>query len=171
MTVGLIRVRGAGPALVVGALLLATAVPGGQRRRGGGDADAGAPVATNTILNHPDRYYGKPLTVSAGVEQVLSATAFLVDQRKAAGDKGVVAIGQPILVIAPTLATPLDQAQYLLLKGQLARFDAATMGQLVPGYRLDLTPALTARYQGQPVLLATSVLDSTYHELAKKPGS
>ena len=171
MTIGFIRVRLAGPALVVGALLLATALPGAQRRRGGGDADAGAPVATNTILSRPDLYYGKAVTVSAGVAQVLSATAFLVDQRKAAGDKGVVAVGQPILVIAPTLTGPIDQSHYLLLKGQLAKFEPAALTQLAPGYQLDLTPELRARYQGQPVLLATSVLDSTYRELAKKPGS
>jgi hypothetical protein len=40
---------------------------------------------------------------------------------------------------------------------------------VAPGYDLDLAPELGARYQGQPVLFATSVINSTYVELAKKP--
>src|SRR5258708_37767043 len=95
---------------VAATLLLAlSAAPSAQRRRGGADPNAGVPVATNAIVENPDAYYGKRVTISAGVEQILSKSAFLVDQRKAVGQKETTAIGKPILVIAPYLSTPLDQ--------------------------------------------------------------
>ncbi len=53
----------------------------------------------------------------------------------------------------------------------MVKFDAAAIATAAPGYQLDLTPDLAAQYQGQPVLMATSVVDSTYVELTKKPAS
>jgi hypothetical protein len=171
MTFNTARVHGT-PALAVTAmLLLASAMPSAQRRRGGGDADTGAPVATNTILAHPEVYFGKPVTISAGVEQVLSATTFVVDQRKAVDAKTVAAIGKPILVLAPTLIAPVTGKRYLLMKGQVVKFDVAALAKLAPDYTLDLTPELAAKYQGQPVLMATSVIDATYVELTNKPAA
>jgi hypothetical protein len=153
--------------VITAMLLVAVAAPNAQRRRGGGDADAGAPIATNTIVANPQVYYGKPVTITAGVEQVLSKTVFVVDQRKAVSAKEVQAIGKPILVVAPTLIGAVEQKRYLLMKGQIVKFDAAALAKLAPGYELDLASDVAASYQGQPVLIATSVLDSTYVELTK----
>jgi hypothetical protein len=161
-------VAGAVLALIgVGALTIAT--PSAQRRRGGDSAAFGVPVATNTILESPDQYYGKLVTVSAGLEQVVSRTAFVVDQRKVVGGSEVQPAGMPILVIAPYLTGKLEPRKYLLVRGQLVRFDPQAISRVAAGYTLDLTPDLTARYAGRPVLVATSVLDSTYTELARKP--
>jgi cytochrome c556 len=158
------------PLALAGATLIAmSALPSAQRGRGGGGAAAnGLPVATNTILEHPEEYYGKQVTISAGVEQVLSKTAFLIDQWKAVGPSEVKSIGKPILVIAPYLSASLTQRNYLMVRGQLVKFDPATMTQVAADYKLDLAPELRARYQGQPVLVATSVINSTYAELARK---
>ena len=43
------------------------------------------PLATNTILRNPEVYYGKQITVSAGVDHMLSKIAFVVDQWKMTG--------------------------------------------------------------------------------------
>lgn len=149
-------------------LMLATAEPSAQRRD---NATFGAPIATNTILQSPDEYYGKLVTISAGVEGVLSRTAFLVDQRRAAGPGDVKAIGKPILVLAPYLTAPLAPTQkgYLLLRGQIVKLDAAAIARVAEGYTLDLAPEVIAKYQGQPILVATSVLDNVYAELGRKP--
>src|SRR6266511_5868842 len=83
-------------------VMLTTAAPSAQRGRNRAtDVSLGLPVATNAILQNPDAYYGKPVTISAGVEEILSKTAFLIDQRKALGATEVKAIGKPILMIAP----------------------------------------------------------------------
>jgi cytochrome c556 len=157
------------PLVAAVTLLILTAASPGAQRRGNDNTSQGAPVATNTILQNPDAYYGKPVTMSAAVEQVLSRTAFLVDQRKAVSAKEVKAIGQPILVIAPYLTGALDEKNYLLMRGEIVKFDPAALARVAAGYTLDLAPDVGAKYQGQPVLVATSVIDSRYTELAKKP--
>jgi cytochrome c556 len=149
-------------------LTMTMAAPGAQRRRAD-NASEGMPVATNVIVQNPDAYFGKLITVSAGVDQILSKTAFVVDQRKAVGAREVKAIGTPILVIAPYLTGPLDQKTYLLIHGQIVKFDQAAIARLEPAYTIDLAPEVGAKYQGQPVLVATSVINAAFTELAKKP--
>jgi hypothetical protein len=157
-------------AVVAGvAVVAAIATPSAQRRRGNDNTAQGAPVATNTIVQAPDGYYGKLVTVSAGVERVLSKTAFVVDQRKAVGLTGVKPSGRPLLVIAPYLNAPLDPKHYLIVRGQVVRFEPAAIAQVAPGYTLDLPADAGSKFQGQPVLVATAVLDSTYTDLAKRP--
>jgi hypothetical protein len=55
------------------------------------------------------------------------------------------------------------------MKGEIVKFDPPTMAKLVSDYELDLAPEIGMKFAGQPVLVATSVLDSRYTELAKKP--
>jgi len=127
------------------------------------------PLATNTILRNPDAYYGKQVTVSAGVDQMLSQTAFLVDQWKMTGPNEVKPVGSPMLVVAPYLTGTLDHRNYLLVRGELLKFDTAAIARVAAEYKIDLGPELWAKYQGRPMLLAASVINSTYAELAKKP--
>jgi hypothetical protein len=151
-------------------LIVMAAVPSAQRgRRGGADANQGVPVATNAIVQNPSAYYGKQVTVSAGVAQMLSKTAFLVDQWKAAGPNDVQPIGKPILVIAPYLTASLDQKNYLLIRGEIVKLDPTAIARVAADYKLNLEPEIGAKYLGQPVLLTTSVVNSTYTELARKP--
>jgi len=149
-------------------LTMTMAAPGAQRRRAD-TASEGMPVATNVIVQNPDAYYGKLVTVSAGVDQILSKTAFVIDQRKAVGANEVKTIGAPILVIAPYLTGPIDQKTYLLMRGQIVRFDPAAVARVEPGYEIDFAPEVGAKYQGQPVLVAMSVVNAAFTELAKKP--
>jgi hypothetical protein len=156
----------------VGLLIIVLSVaPSAQRGRrgGGGNAAAGLPVATNTILKNPAAYYGKQITISAGVDHMLTKTAFLVDQWKMTGPNAVAPIGQPVLVVAPYLTASLDQRNYLLVRGELVKLDTAALARVASEYKLDLGPDLWAEYQGQPMLLAASVINSTYTEMAKKP--
>jgi hypothetical protein len=81
----------------------------------------------------------------------------------------VKAVGKPILVIAPYLTSSLDQKKYFLVRGQVVKFEPSAVAKLAPGYVLDLPQDVGAKYMGQPVLVASSVLNSTYVELAKKP--
>ena len=156
---------------VAGILCVAlSAAAAAQRgRRGGGNAAAGLPLATNTILQNPTAYYGKQITISAGVDRMLTPTAFLVDQWKMTGPKEVQPVGKPVLVVAPYLTNTLDQRNYLIVRGELLKFDTAAIARVASEYKLDLGPELWAKYQGRPILIAASVLNSTYMELAKKP--
>jgi hypothetical protein len=100
---------------------------------------------------------------------MVSKTTFLMDQQKAAGPNDVKPIGKPILVIAPYLTSSLDQKKYFLVRGQVVKLEPSALAKLAPDYVLDLPQEVGAKYMGQPVLVASSVLNSTYAELAKKP--
>ncbi|HLG57829.1 MAG TPA: hypothetical protein VI485_20965 [Vicinamibacterales bacterium] len=157
------------PVAMAATMLMMLAEPSAQRRNRGDNSAQGVPVATNTILQYPEGYYGKLVTISAGVEQMLSKTTFLVDQRKAVGAHEVQSVGAPILVIAPYLTSSLEEKQYLLMRGQIVKLEPAALARLATDYTLDLAPEVSAKYQGQPVLLAASVINSRSAELGKKP--
>jgi hypothetical protein len=149
--------------------LVATLSLHAQRRGRNDNSSFGAPIATNTLADNPAPYFGKVVTISAGVEEVLSTTAFVVDQRKMVGPTAVKAIGKPILVIAPYMTSALDHKNYLLMRGEVIKLDSLAIARMASEYKVDLAQAVTEKYQGLPVLLATSVLNSTYTELARKP--
>jgi hypothetical protein len=153
-------------------VILAAAVPVSAqrgRRAGGGNAAAGLPLATTAILRNPEVYYGKQITVSAGVEHMLTKTAFVVDQWRMTGPNEVAPIGKPILVVAPYLTSSLPEHTYMLMRGELIRLDTAAVARVAAEFKIDLGPDLWSKYQGQPLLLAASVINGTYTELAKKP--
>jgi cytochrome c556 len=152
-----------------GALILGAVATTDAQRRGGRDNSAqGQPVATNTVIENPEPYYGKLVTISAGVDEMLSKTAFVVDQRKMVGTTKVVPAGQPMLVIAPYLSASFDQNQYLMLRGQIVKYDSAAVAKAA-GVAVDLAPEIAAKYQGKPVLVASSVVNSVSLELNRKP--
>src|SRR6478736_3478194 len=70
------------------------------------------PVATNTVNANPDAYYGQGVTITAAVDQVLSKSAFAVDQRRVAGAP---APSKPtdVLVLVPNLQSPVDPKSYV----------------------------------------------------------
>jgi hypothetical protein len=157
--------------LLIGAALafVLTAGVDAQRRRGNDNSAFGAPVATNTIVDAPDQFFGKLVTITAGVEQMVSKTTFLMDQQKMAGPTEVKAVGKPILVIAPYLTSWLDEKKYFLVRGQIVKFEPSALTAVAPNYVLDLPADVGVKYIGQPVLVASSVLNSTYAELARRP--
>ncbi len=170
MTVNRARIRRAVP-VAAGVMVMAALVTlDAQRGRGGGGGNAaeGVPVATTAIAEHPDAYYGKPITVSAGLERMLSSTAFTVDQHMATGATEVKAVGAPLLVVAPYLNAAVDQKNYILIHGQLAKLDAAELAKIRADYKLELPPEISGKYLGQPVLVATSVRNYVFAEIGKK---
>ena len=151
------------------ALLLASTAATDAQRRNRDNTTQGLPVATTSLVRTPEAYYDKLVTISAGVDRVLSKTMFVVDQRKAASATSVAGIGSPVLVVAPFLDRPLSPNSYLQIKGQLMKFGSASFARLATSYTPDIDAEAEAAYDGQPVLVASSVLDSTYKELALRP--
>jgi hypothetical protein len=146
-----------------------TANVNAQRRRGNDNSSFGTPVATNTIVDAPEAFVGKLVTVTAGVERMTSKTSFLIDQQRASGSNEVKAIGKPLLVIAPYLTVSLEQKKYFLVRGQVVTLAPEALSRIAPDYVLDLPDEVSATYLGKPVLVASSVLNTTYAELARKP--
>lgn len=155
--------------LLVVIVVLSAPAAAQRGRRGGANANLGLPVATNTVLENPDAYYGKQITISAGVARMVSKNAFLLDQWKAAGPNAVEPLGRTVLVVAPYLTSALEHRHYLLVRGELLKFDTAAVARVSAQYKLDIAPDLWSEFHGQPMLLAVSVVNSTFTELAKKP--
>jgi len=147
---------------------------GGQR---GGAQPAGqpaappakplVPVATNTVNANPDAYYGQGVTITAAVDQVLSKSAFAVDQRRVAGAP---APNKPtdVLVLVPNLQSPVDPKSYVTVMGELVKFDPAEVAKKAKDYKIDLPPDAIAKYTGRPALIATSVITDKFVDLAKR---
>jgi cytochrome c556 len=121
------------------------------------------PVAASSVYNTPDVYVNEYLTMTAAVEKNLSKTAFSVDQDKTK------ATGKEVLVIAPTLQKAADANTYVTVIGQMIKFDANEVAAKLKDYQIDLSPEDMARFQGKPVVLATSVIDIGGIDIAKKP--
>lgn len=145
----------------------------GQPPAGRGDQPAAAqqkpvvPVATNTVNAHPDQYVGQTVTMTAAVDQVLSKSAFSVDQQRVAGapaPKGPT----DVLVLVPTLQSPVDPKSYVTVMGELVKFDPAEVTKKAKDYKLDLPPDVAAKYAGRPTLIATSVINEKFTDLAKR---
>jgi len=125
------------------------------------------PVATNTVNSNPDAYYGQGVTITASVEQILSKSAFAVDQRRVAGAP---APQKPtdVLVLVPTLQSPVDPKSYVTVMGELVKFDPAEVAKKAKDYKIDLPPDAVAKYAGRPALIATSVITDKFVDLAKR---
>jgi cytochrome c556 len=141
--------------------------PAGQQQPAAPAAKPLVPVATNTVNANPDAYYGQGVTITAAVEQVLSKSAFAVDQRRVAGAP---APSKPtdVLVLVPTLQSPVDPKSYVTVMGELVKFDPAEIAKKAKDYKLDLPADVIAKYNGRPALIAHSVITDKFVDLAKR---
>lgn len=168
-------------ALVAFALLIALhAVPRAQQPPAANPAPAApapaasapprplVPVATNTVTAHPDAYYGQAVTINAAVEQILSKSAFSVDQRRVGAAADVKRTPTDVLVLVPTIQSPVELNAYVTVMGELVKFDPAEITRKAKDYKLDLPADVVAKYSGRPALLATSVINEKFVDLAKR---
>jgi len=125
------------------------------------------PVATNTVNANPDTYYGQGVTITASVEQILSKSAFSVDQRRVGGAPAP-AKPTDVLVLVPTLQSPVDPKSYVTVMGELVKFDPAEVAKKAKDYKIDLPPDVLAKYMGRPAMIATSVITEKFVDLAKR---
>jgi cytochrome c556 len=138
------------------------ASPPGAAPAPGTPAKPWVPVAASTLAAHPDAYYGENVSMTGTVEQLLSKFAFSVDQGKARSG------GKEVLVVAPTLQMPVDASTYVTVLGEVVKFDPAEIGKKAKDYKNDLQPEVAAKYQGQPAIIATSVINAAGLDIAKR---
>jgi hypothetical protein len=121
------------------------------------------PVAASSLVLNPDLYVGEHVSMMASVEQMLTPTTFSVDQDKTRST------GKDVLVIAPTLQTPVELNAYVTVIGDVVAFDPADIATRLKNYSLDLSPELVARFRGKAVVIATSVINAALEDVAKAP--
>ena len=119
------------------------------------------PSSASTLAAKPENFYGQIVTIYAAVEQKLAPTAFSVDQDKTKST------GQEVVVLATRLHEAVEANAYVTVIGEVVRTDAAEIAKKArPG-----TPALPAdvlaKYAGKPLILATSVVNGAFTDLAR----
>ena len=129
-------------------------------------AQAGArplvPMTASSLLRNPQAHMGDNVSLMATVDALLSKTAFTVDQ------DATKTAAQVLLVIAPTLSAAPVLNEYVTVQGDVIKFDPAEIAKRNKTYTLDLSADLIAKYQGQPMILATAVVNPKLVDLAKR---
>ena len=151
--------------VVAGCAVLLASVAVRAQRGGGGGAGGGAnlvPVAASSLAAHPEIYVGQQVSMLGTVQKSISKTAFTVGQ-------GKTPMKQDVLVIAPNLQSAPDDNAYVTVVGDAIKFDPAEISRRLRGYTLDLPPDMVEKYKGQPVVLATAVINAANTDIAKKP--
>jgi cytochrome c556 len=118
------------------------------------------PLVASTLANKPDAYYGETVTMMAVVDQTLSPTAFSVDQDKAKRT------GKDVLVLAPRLNEPLEVNTYVTVIGEVVKFDPADAK--VKDRLAGFAPDALASWTGKPAVVATSVINASMNDVARR---
>jgi hypothetical protein len=154
-------------AVTATALIVVGASVGAWRAQGPGGGGGGGrpmvPLSAGSLILAPDAHYGENVSMTAAVEQILTKTTFTVDQDKTKST------GKDILIIAPTLQSPVSANTYITIVGEVVKFDPADIARRARGYTLDLSSDLVERYRGKPAVLATSIVTADLTDIAKKP--
>jgi cytochrome c556 len=124
------------------------------------------PVAASTLAANPDPYYGQFVSLIGAVDQALSKLAFSIDQN---AQKAAKTAEEDVLILAPTLHTPVEADTYVTVLGEVVRFEPADLADKLKPPALDLAPDVAARYRGRPAVLATAVITAALVDLAKLP--
>ncbi|MBP7779374.1 MAG: hypothetical protein KA371_19825 [Acidobacteria bacterium] len=117
------------------------------------------PVAASSVAARPDQWVGEYVAMTGIVEASLGAMAFTVDQdkTKAAPD---------VLVLAHRMSDPVAPNTYVTVIGLLMKYDPADVAAKSKAHAHDLG-ADAAKYEGKPVVLATSVVNDRMLDLAR----
>jgi len=146
----------------------APAGQGAQGGRGGAAPEAApparpiVPASASSIAAKPDAYYGQVVTIYATVEEELAPTAFSVDQ-----DKDKPAGGKEVLVLAPRLHEHVKPNTYVTVIGEVVHADPAEISKKAKPNTPGLSADVIAKHPGRPVILASSVIDGAFNDLAK----
>ena len=119
------------------------------------------PVSAASLLQHPELYLNQSVSMYATVEQLLSGTAFSVDQ-----DAKKASLTD-LLIVAPTLTAQPKPGAYVTVVGVVIKLDPAEIQKRSKGYALDLAPNVLERYKDKVMVLASAVVDPAMVDLAK----
>ena len=116
-------------------------------------ASNGYLVSTAEITENIDSFIGKSILVRNDVLEAIDEQGFILDKDRAFS-------GETILVInisATSSILPEDRTPEVLVGGKVERLNLSSIEQK---YSLDLDSSLYAEYEGKPVIIATTLIDS-----------
>jgi cytochrome c556 len=120
------------------------------------------PVATSVLTAHTDQYTGATVSLTAAVSQVFGPTVFSVsqvNQKDRSAD---------VLVVSAVLTAPVQPGSYVTVIGDVIHFDAGTIATRLQEGAPPLGADVVERYRGKPAIIATSVINGSMADLAKR---
>ena len=120
------------------------------------------PVAASSVAANPDRFAGTVVSMTAAVVQRFGSTVFSVSQARTS-----TSTGKDILIVAPLLTAPVQPGAYVTVIGEVVKYDAAAVAARMKDAAPP--PDVAAKYTGRPVVLASSVINESMTDLAKRP--
>jgi cytochrome c556 len=111
------------------------------------------PLAASTLAANPETYVGEFVSLTGTVEQSVGKMAFSVDQ------DAKKSTGKDVLVLIRNLSGTIDPNTYVTIVGQVVKYDGAEMASKFKEWATALPPEAAAKYNGKPVVIATSVIN------------
>jgi hypothetical protein len=128
-----------------------------------GMAAASTTVTAGELSDHPDRYYGKTMSVTAEVEDVYSRSMFSLDEDK------LWSTGRDVIVINPRPTAAVTDNDHVTVVGDVRRFTMTELRREFDDLDWDLRPEITAWVAKRPVIVARSIQTERGDELVGKP--
>ncbi len=120
------------------------------------------PLAASTLAASPDAFLGSRVSITARVREALGGTAFTIDQDPSGP-------AHEVLVLAPLLTAPVQPRSSVTVIGEVIKFDETAVTARMRDAAPQLPPGVAARYAGRVTLIATSVINASMTDLAKRP--
>jgi hypothetical protein len=125
------------------------------------DRAAATTVTAGEVADHPDRYYGKTLSVTAEVEDVYNKSVFSLDEDK------LWSTGRDVIVVNPRPGEAARDDTEVTVVGPLRRFTMAEFRRDFDYLDWDLRPEITGWIEQRPVIVAQSIRTSSGQELVR----
>jgi cytochrome c556 len=116
------------------------------------------PVAASTLADSPADYYGQHVSVVGTVEQALTTLAFTIDQDRTR------ATGKEVLILASSMNAAVERDTYVTVLGEVVQLT----DEIASRTTIALPPELVSKYRGRPAVLATSILNASMVDLARR---
>ena len=71
-------------------------------------------------------------------------------------------------MLVPNIQSPVDLKSYVTVMGEVVKFDPAEVAKKAKDYKIDLPPDAAAKYTGRPAVIATSVINDKFIDVAKR---
>ena len=123
-------------------------------------ARAIVPVAASSVAAKPDQWIGEYVAMTGVVDASLGRMAFSVDQDKTKS-------APDVLVLSHRMSDPVTPNTYVTVIGLLMKYDAADVAAKSKAHAHALPPEVAAKFNGKPVVLATSVVNDKMLDLAR----